>query len=133
MHDNLLKPEPDNKIGKVLRETIIFRDGQSNANFTLEELKLLKSKELCNIFYFGVFPKNLNKIPRNDSQVKYTLKNNKWVFEGTGPEFIPPRELRKDEISTDFFPLEAVRVFVSRSDANMYVIRSIDAPFLPAG
>ncbi len=80
---------------------------------TKAEIKKLNGQQLCNIFYFGLFPKTLRKMSASNSQIRYLYDGNAWKFAGTGPEFVPPP---KRVLHTDLFPLVSVQMFVTHNE-----------------
>lgn len=104
-------------------QTLVRGDGQLFNTTTRAEINLLDSKQLCNAFYFGFFPKGTKAIPKNDPRVKYTLRNNQWVFEGTQPEFIPPPPPKVKRGKADFFPMESIRFFASHDNSSIEHVR----------
>ena len=75
-----------------------------------DEFERLNGQQLCNIFYFALFPKQLKKIPPNDTAIRYTFDGTTWHFTGRGIEFIPPKRTNED---TDTDALESVEMYIS--------------------
>lgn len=75
-----------------------------------EDFTKLNGKQLCNVFYFGLFPKVLKRLSATDAQIRYEYNGTNWNFKGTGIEFVPPKPA---PATSDFFPLESLMMFVS--------------------
>lgn len=82
------------------------------AGQTLEEqvVKKLTGQHLCNVFYFGHFPKVLKRLLKNNTETSYAYDGDKWKFTGKGTEFVPVAGNARND---DFFPLESLIMFVS--------------------
>ena len=91
-------------------------DGGSVRKLPRRIIGLLSSKQLCTMYYFALFPKQLSKIERDDDQIQYEFTGHRWLWSGSGSEFLPPR--------TEVFPtdrsnmLESVFVSFSRNQSN---------------
>lgn len=88
--------------GKNMRESMTDDD----------EFERLNGQQLCNIFYFSLFPKQLQKLPATDTAIRYTFNGSTWHFTGTGPQFMPSTR-KKEEIDTD--ALESIEIYVSHN------------------
>ena len=88
-------------------------DSGSIGKLKMEQIASLTGKQLCNIFYFALFPKQLKKVAKYDKQVQYEFTGKKWRYIGTGVEFVPRK--RKKMSSENF--LQNVQVYIAHNSS----------------
>ncbi len=116
LHGELYK-NINSKKSTITNMHILTRaDGGSVRKLPRKTIELLTSKQLCNIFYFAVFPRELKKLPKDDSQVQYEFTGRRWLFAGTGPEFVPP--LSEPFPFDSSAALESITAFVSQNQSD---------------
>ncbi len=108
VYQNLRAPKPT-----LQTLNILSRAGSGSlGDLTLSDIQQLSGKQLCNIFYFALFPKQLAKLRRDDKQVKYQFTGEKWRYIGTGAEFIPRK---RKKMNSDLNFMENLEIYVTNN------------------
>lgn len=96
-----------------LAEVMSVSSGEDLSSLRLEEFAKLSSEQLCNIFYFGLFPRRLNTgLGGVNIQYSFDANSERWsTVANTGPYF-------RQRAKVSFLPEESLQMFVSTNDTT---------------
>lgn len=100
--------------------------GGSVSNLRLNDFRKINSRQLCNIFYFGLYPKMLNKTD-DTVDIRYQYDGNQWYAIGSGPYF----KIRNS--TSGFLPTEALEFTVEGHDVAQENVLHRDADLILIG